>query len=156
MSDEVLEKKKELVAVLQRVVNHERWLAQLNQRTAMILMFLAICASAGAGLAGLSASEKISKQMIGMIALLPGFLALLATTINFDGRARWHYRKKREIDTLLGRLKFEMPSSPSDDQIALIHREKARIDKELDDAYDKEFVLSWKWTGAGQHGGGVQ
>ncbi len=83
MSDEILEKKKELVAVLQRMVNHERWLAQLNQRTAMILMFLAICASAGAGL---SASDKISKQMIGMIALLPGFLALLATTINFDGR----------------------------------------------------------------------
>jgi len=150
MSDEVLERKSELIAMLQEVVWREQWLAQLNQRTGMSLMIFAICASAGAGLAGISGSDKISKQMIGMIALLPGFLALLATTIKFDGRARWHYRKKREIETLLGRFKFEMPAIPTADQIAIIHREKARIDKELDEAFDKEFGLNWKWTGAAQ------
>jgi hypothetical protein len=116
-------------------------------------MFIAIMASAGAGFAGIYDSKYISKAMVGWIALLPGFIVLFATTMKFDGRARWHYKKKREIEALLGRLKFEMPSTPSEDQIAIIHRAKAEIDKRPDEEFDKEFILNWKWAGGGQNSG---
>jgi hypothetical protein len=49
----------------------------------MGLMFIAIVASTGAGFAGIYDSKYISKAMIEWIALLPGAIALLATTMKF-------------------------------------------------------------------------
>ena len=109
----------------------------------MILMVVAILASAFAGFGGLTSS--LDAQAVGAIALVLGAFALLSTTIKFDGRAMWHYRKRRELDAPWRRLKFEMPTPPSADQIALISSERSAIDKELDTEWEKEFALRWGW-----------
>lgn len=106
-------------------------------------MILAILASAFAGLGGLT--SMLGSQAVGTIALIPGAFALLSTTIKFDGRAMWHYRKKRELDALWRRLKFEMPTPPTADQIALISSERSALDKKLDVDWEKEFALGWGW-----------
>ena len=84
----------ELAGILNVDLRNEHIRARTNHWTGMTLMILAILASAFAGLGGLSA--KLGAQTVGAIALIPGAFALLSTTIKFDGRAMWHYRKKRE------------------------------------------------------------
>jgi hypothetical protein len=134
-----------LLAVLRGKEREARRLGKANQRTALLLMICAISASAAAGIAGLGGLLKSS--MVGIIALLPGFIALLATTVKFDERARWHYKRKRRMDALAGRLEFEMPSPPTADQLALIHKEKAKIDEELDREWDRTFALNFNSIG---------
>jgi hypothetical protein len=109
----------------------------------MMLKILAILASVFAGLGGFSA--KLEAQSVGAIALIPGALGLLSTTIKFDGRAMWHYLKKRELDALWRRLKFEMPVPPTADQIGLISSGRCVLDKKLDAEWEKEFAPGWGW-----------
>ena len=133
----------ELAGILKVDRRNEHLRARTNHWTGMTLMIMAILASAFAGLGGLSA--KLGAQTIGAIALIPGAFALLSTTIKCDGRAMWHYRKKRELDALWRRLKVEMPVPPTADQIALISAERSALDKKLDTEWEKEFALGWGW-----------
>jgi hypothetical protein len=133
----------ELLNILERDARRENSRARANHWTAMTLMIIAILASGLAGLGGLS--SKLGVQTVAAIALLPGALALLSTTIKFDGRAIWHYRKKRELDALWRRLKFEMPTPPTADQTALISSERSALDKKLDVEWERDFPLSWGW-----------
>jgi hypothetical protein len=133
----------ELAGILKADGHNEHLRARINHWTGMTLMISAILASAFAGLGGLSA--KLGAQTVGAIALIPGAFALLSTTIKFDGRAMWHYRKKRELDALWRRLKFEMPVPPTADQIALISSERSVLDKKLDTEWEKEFAMGWGW-----------
>ena len=87
-------KAKELLHLLEREEEGELLRARAYHWTGMIVMVLAIVASVAAGLGGLA--SKFGSQVVGSIALIPGALALLSTTIKFDGRAMWHYRKRIE------------------------------------------------------------
>jgi hypothetical protein len=136
-------KANELAGILKVDLRNELLRARTNHWTGMMLMILAILASVFAGVGGLS--TKLGAQTVGAIALIPGAFALLSTTIKFDGRAMWHYRKKRELDALWRRLKFEMPVPPTADQIALISSERSALDKKLDTEWEKEFALGWGW-----------
>jgi len=133
----------ELEGLLKVDSNNELVRARTNHWTGMTLMILAVLASAFAGLAGLSA--KLGAQTVGAIALVPGAFALLSNTIKLDGRAMWHYRKKRELDSLWRRLKFEMPTPPAADQVTQISSERSALDKELDTEWEREFALGWGW-----------
>jgi hypothetical protein len=132
-----------LTGLLDSDSRREHSRARTNHWTGMTLMIVAILASGFAGLGGLT--SKLGPQAVGAIALIPGAFALLSTTIKFDGRAMWHYRKKRELDALLRRLKFELPTPPTADQIARISSERSALDKKLDTEWEKEFGLSWGW-----------
>ena len=137
------QKADELARILDRDSHHELIRARVHHCTGMTLMILAILASAFAGVSGLT--SMLGLLTVGVIALIPGTLALLSTTIKFEGRAMWHYRKKRELDALSSRLKFEMPTPPTADQIALISRTRSQLDKNLGVEWEKEFALGWGW-----------
>jgi hypothetical protein len=140
----ILQTKADALADILKVdLSKEHVRARTNHWTGMMLMIVAILASACAGLGGLSA--KLGAQTVGAIALIPGAFALLSTTIKFDGRAMWHYRKKRELDALWRRLKFEMTVPPTADQIARISSERSALDKKLDIEWEREFALGWGW-----------
>jgi hypothetical protein len=144
VENEVLQgKADEMTGLLSQDSRREHGRARTNHWTGMTLMILAILASGFAGLGGLS--SMLGAQAVGAIALIPGVFALLSTTIKFDGRAMWHYRKKRELDALWRRLKFEMPTPPTADQIALVSAERSALDKRLDIDWEKEFALGWGW-----------
>jgi hypothetical protein len=145
--NDLLQKKaSELAGLLNHDSRREHSRARINHWTGMTLMILAILASAFAGLGGLS--SMLGARTVGAIALIPGAFALLSTTIKFDGRAMWHYRKKRELDALWRRLKFEMPTPPTADQTALISAERSAVDEKLDSEWEKEFALGWGWFNA--------
>jgi hypothetical protein len=138
----------ELLDLIARDLRREHMRARANHWIGMILMVLAILASACAGLGGLTA--KFGPQLTGGIALIPGAFALLSTTIKFDGRAMWHYRKKRELDALWRRLRFELPTPPTADQIARISTDRTAVDRKLDVEWEREFALGWGWFQAKQ------
>jgi hypothetical protein len=110
-------------------------------------MAIAIGSSAFAGIAGLSDNGKIPRPWIGGIALIPGFVALLGTSLKFDSRAMWHFRKKRIVQGLLRRLKYELPLVPEADQIAKISADYTAADEEIDSEFEKEFMLNWGLIG---------
>ncbi|MGB2678051.1 MAG: hypothetical protein WAN12_13290 [Candidatus Acidiferrum sp.] len=103
--DTVLQRKPgELAVTLGSDASTELWRARANHWTAMTAMIVAVMASVFAGVGGLS---KIPGALAAsLVALIPGAFAFLSTTIKFDGKAVWHYRKKRELDSLWRQLKF--------------------------------------------------
>ena len=87
-------------------------------------------------------------KLVGLLSFIPGALALIATTFNFDQRAKLHRRKARELNDLKGRFIFQMPTLPSADQTALIHREMTVIESRI--GKDEEDIKAdWNPVNAG-------
>jgi hypothetical protein len=149
VTSEIEQRRAALLEALHAKESEARSLGKANQRTAIVLMILAITSSAAAGIIGLSG--LLGSRYVGAIALLPGFIALLASTLKFDQRARWHYKRKRNMGALAGRLEYEIPSPPTLDQLALIHKEKAAIDEKMDSEWERTFALNWGSVGGSAH-----
>jgi hypothetical protein len=146
MSDDELRAKKEgLTKALKNQIRHEKWWGAVNRRSSMGLIAAAIVASAGAGIAGLLETPP---KIVGLISFVPGVLALAATTFNFDLRAKFHHRKSRQLSDLLGRFEYEMPTLPSADQIAIIHRAKTEIEAKTAEDEEKYLDPNWNWVNA--------
>jgi hypothetical protein len=144
MSDDELRAKKEgLTKALKDQIRHEKWWGDVNKRSSMGLIAIAIIASAGAGIAGLLGTRPM---IVGLFSFLPGILALTATTFNFDLRAKFHHRKSRQLNDLLGRFQYEMPTLPNADQIAIIHRAKTEIEAKTADDEEKYLDPNWNWV----------
>jgi hypothetical protein len=126
---------------LMKAIDHYRWLAQSNYRFALLLMTITIAASAAAGLGGIFFG--LNGQITGGIALLPGILALVATVLKPQDRANWHYRKKDSLNALRRRLIYELPDSPSSDNVAAISNDWATLDKQFNEEWEKNFALTW-------------
>jgi hypothetical protein len=57
----------------------------------------------------------------------------------------WHYRKKRGLDGLWRRPRFEIPAPPTADPIARISADRSALDDQLDSEWEKEFALGLGW-----------
>jgi hypothetical protein len=129
MSDDELRTKKDsLLKELRRRIWHEEFWGDQNYRATLGLIGIAIAASIAAGILGLL---EFPPKAVGLTSFLPGALTLIATTFNFQRRATVHRRKARLLNQLEGRFIYQMPTLPSADQIALIHREMTEIESEI-------------------------
>jgi hypothetical protein len=125
-------------------------LARIDHAVGLILLLLAIGSSGTAALLGFA--TQVRSSYIGALALVPGSLALLATTVKFDARAQWHFDKKRALNGLERRLEFEMPNPPTADQIALIANELTKIHQTFGKRWSREFGQNWAWARHGHNG----
>ena len=139
------EKRRALQEYLHKVIKNQRRRSNNNHWAGILLMALAIAASAFAGIAGLVG--KLDSRIVGGVALVPGFVALLGTTLKFDTRAMWHFRKKRAMQRLLWKLDNELPEVLSQEDLAAFSREFGAISEEIDSVYEREFTLSWGLAG---------
>jgi hypothetical protein len=71
----------------------------------LMAMLLAICGSFVATIMGFMGS---SAKLVGIIAAIPGFTAILATRLRFEARAHWHNRLKYSLDKVNMRLLLAM------------------------------------------------
>jgi hypothetical protein len=133
-----------LIGLITASIGRERRRASGCHTTGMLLLILAVCASGGAGI--IAIATDINRQIIGAIALIPAFFALLATTIKFDERAMFHYKKKRDLEALLNRLEFELPAEATDDQIATISTSLTKIGKQYDIEFERKFSANWSFV----------
>lgn len=136
-----------LKSELERQIRHYRQNAIGNHWLAIVAMMVAIGTSFAASLAGfLGANAKL----IGGLALGPATCAIIATTFRFQARSLWHYRKKDGLDMLRHRLLFQLPESPTADNVAAISRDWEKLTDEMQKEWENNFTFNW--TGFLGHG----
>lgn len=118
-----------------------RRLARRNYRFALLLMTITLASSGIAGIGGIFFG--LSAKTTGGIALLPGITALVATMLKPQGRANWHYRKESALNALRRRLLYQLPESPSPDNVAAIANEWSALDLKMNEDWEKDFALNW-------------
>lgn len=125
---------------LQSAITHSGNRAKLNHWTTIILMLVALLSSAAAGLGGIF--FHFDPKLTGGLALIPGILALLATTMKFQGKANWHYRRQYALLALKQKLLYELPETPTSDDIAAISRSWSELGQKMQEEWERAFSLS--------------
>jgi hypothetical protein len=85
-----------------------------------------------------------SSQITAMLALLPGGIALLATSLKLQERCDWHYKKHYALMALIRKIKIELPDSPTQEQVTDISQTLGKLDMDTEGAWEKELSLDWK------------
>ncbi len=137
---------------LNSAIEHYRRLAVSNYRFALALMIVTLIASALAGLGGIFFG--FGAKLTGGIALLPGITALIGSVLKPQGRANWHYKKKDALNALRRRLLYELPESPSPDNVAAISNDWASLDKQMNEEWERNYILDWSSFAKGKEGNG--
>jgi hypothetical protein len=120
ISGRILALKNELDKSIQR----NETLAQVNQGIVNFLMVTAVVASFLAGAGGLVFNWP--KEVIGGLAIVPGFIAFAVASLKLQEKASLHFRYRDGLRMFRGRLLYQLPEFPSADNIAA-------IDKDLND-----------------------
>jgi hypothetical protein len=131
---------RELKTQLGYDANYERVRATVDYWFAVGLMILALASSFVAALLGFSGTNP---HIVGGIALVPGTAALLATTLKFEAKSHWHYRKLYALQALSDRLEFEMPQEITFEHISAISKERRELISSLNEEWEKSLSLSW-------------
>ena len=126
---------------LESAIDHYRGLAKRTYRLNAGVMILTVGASLVGGIGGLS--DILAAKAAGALALLPGLLAVFATTMKFQAKANQHYRRKDALQILRNRLLFELPEPPADTDIAAISREWADLTNRMNDEYERSLQFDW-------------
>ena len=108
-------------------------LARFNYYAAQGLLWASLAASSLAALLGLvpSLSAAIEKWQLGLASALSVLFTTFSQQVGFQQRANWHYRKVHQIRTLRRRLQFELPTSPTADDIAAVSNARSAMDLEM-------------------------
>ena len=133
-----------LLEKIEKKARRETRYAITDQMISVILMYVAIGASAAVAICGFI--DKVDRRYVGVLALIPGFAGLLATTLKFDDRSQWHYEKRDALDALARRYEYEMPQPPTPDQTALISTELTELNEAFNKIWYKKISLDWGWT----------
>ncbi|MBZ5673582.1 MAG: hypothetical protein LAP61_04990 [Acidobacteriia bacterium] len=133
----------------------QRLLSELNQRSAKELKlarwshWLNICAmlltliTTGAAVAyGIFPNH--SSQVTAGLALVPGGISLLATSLKLETRCNWHYRRYYALSALIRTIEIELPETPTQDQIVAVSTSLGKLDVDLESVWEKDLSLDWK------------
>jgi hypothetical protein len=75
----------QLLSELERAITHHARWAHFNERTALLLLIVAVAASALAGIGGIVLG--LDTRIIGTIASLPALIALVVSAFKFEAHA---------------------------------------------------------------------
>src|SRR5882762_6563796 len=109
-SEEIRKRITDLTDELDSGIAYDALRDTANHWTAFALMLLALAASAIAALGGISGF--LTAKQAGFFAAVPGAIALVASTMKFQEKSNWHYRRKNGMKSLRRRLLYELPESP--------------------------------------------
>jgi hypothetical protein len=105
--------------------------ARWNYFTAQGMSWGSLAASGAAALLGLIPSPSVDKWVVGGLAAISAALIAASRQLGFQQKANWHYRKVDRLRTLQRRLSYELPISPSADNIAAISSALSAIDTDM-------------------------
>ena len=121
------------------LATHNR-LGFIDHWIAVALMVLTLASSI---LAGFGRPLGLTADQIAAWALVPAAMALVASTLKFQGRSNWHFRKTEAVDGLLHRLLCELPEPPDASDIAKVSADLTKIKQDFLKEWAKEFAFSW-------------
>ncbi|HJS84912.1 MAG TPA: hypothetical protein VJ779_05585 [Acetobacteraceae bacterium] len=91
--------------------------------------------SSAAGIAaavlGLVPLDKVEKWQVGVLAAISTALVTASRQLGLQQKANWHYRKVDRLKGLQRRLLYELPISPTADNLAAISRAWSALDSEM-------------------------
>jgi len=130
-----------LAAELNDDISSESRRAKRDHWIAVLLMAIALATSFAAGLGGLALGW--TAQNTAIVAFIPGAIGIIATTMNFEGKSNWHYRKLYGLSSLKSRLRFELPLAPSVDNIAAVSKAHRELIAQMSQDWEAGLSLSW-------------
>jgi hypothetical protein len=105
--------------------------ARLNYAAVQVISLASSAAGIAAALLGLIPILPIQKWEVGLVAAISPALVAASRQLGFQQKANWHYRKVDRITTLQRRLAYELPVSPSPDNLAAISRAWSTLDTDM-------------------------
>jgi hypothetical protein len=75
--------------------------------------------------------RRSKKWQLGLASALSVSFTTFSQQVGFQHRANWHYRKVHRIRTLRRRLEFELPTSPTADNIAAVSNARSAMGLEM-------------------------
>src|ERR1700719_544593 len=109
MTPEIQKRAERLERELSSAISHANLRARVNHWIALVLIAGALLSSAAASL---GAFTGWNNNLIGALALVPGIAALIETTLKFQSKSNWRYRKVDALNALRRRLLYELPEVP--------------------------------------------
>ncbi|HXW23164.1 MAG TPA: hypothetical protein VEK73_00335 [Xanthobacteraceae bacterium] len=128
-------------------INRSGYLAKRSYISGLGLLFISVAASASGGLLGLLHHDS---QVVGVIALLPGFATLFASTFKFQDKANWYYTRKDHLYDLHNLLFFSGPADTEQDAPAGLKHIEAlaehwnKINHSLSETWRAELNIDWQ------------
>jgi hypothetical protein len=140
-SEEIQKRITDLTRELDSAIPYDNLRDVANHWTAFGLMFFALAASAIAALGGISG--YLTAKQTGFFAAVPGAIALFASTMKFQEKSNWHYRRKNGLKSLRRRLSYELPESPTADNVAAISEGLRKFEDLMQKSWEEELAFSW-------------
>ena len=140
-SEEVKKRVLDLSKELDSGIAYDNLRDNANHWTAFGLMLFAFAASAVAALGGISGC--LTAKEAGFFAAVPGAIALVASTMKFQEKSNWHYRRKNGLKSLRRRLLYELPESPTTDNVAAISEGFRQFEDLMQKSWEEELAFSW-------------
>ncbi len=105
-------------------------LAHVNYYGQQVFVWGSLVASAAAALLGLLPSNA-PKAWVGLLAAASVALVGASRQLGLQEKANWHYRKTDALIALRRRLAFELPLSPTADDLAAISKAWSDLDSNM-------------------------
>jgi hypothetical protein len=121
----------ELVRDRDRFLLLGRW----NYRAAYILVIVTVVSSAAAGILGLGFTDDT--KLIALLAFIPGIAVIVSNQFKWQDKANWHYRKHDAAKAMLRRLDYELPSNPTEAQLAQLATGYSVIEAEMTKTFEE-------------------
>jgi hypothetical protein len=114
----------DLATELERQVAASRNLARINYFFAYFLYIAAVLASV---IATLSAAFELDKVFTAILAAAPGAALSVNSTLQFEARSSWHYKRMGTYERLVRDLKFgEREAADVSQEITHVEEEMAK------------------------------
>jgi hypothetical protein len=85
-----------------------------------------------------------SSQVTAALALVPGGIAVLATSLKFETRCNWHYKRYYALCALIRTLEIELPESPTHDQLKAVSASLSKLEIDMEAVWESDLSLDWK------------
>jgi hypothetical protein len=135
-------KSKALLEELRTKAMRELCFARVSHLSNVIMMGLTILSS------GLVVAYRVvcktDSQHMAVMALIPGGIAVLATSLKLEARCSWHYRQLYGLRGMIRGLTIELPNVPTQEQLTTVSRALNKLEIESEKAWQATLSLDWK------------
>ncbi len=133
---------KKLLDELKQKSARELKLAQSSHWLNVCAMLLTLITTGAAVTYGLLPNH--SSQLTAGLVLVPGGIALLATSLKFETRCNWHYRRYYALSALIRCIEIELPDNPTQDQVASVSSSLSKLEIDLESIWERDLSLDWR------------
>ena len=140
--EEINARAAKLTVELDGEIAQEKLFATGGYRIAMALVLTGLLSSFIAGIGGLVHLWK--PDVTAVLAFIPGSTTIFLSTLKFEGKSDWHYRKLYALQSLRERLLYQGPIPLTADFVARIASEKTALIKKMNEEWEAHLGLGRK------------